>query len=380
MATAASNDCGSAPQSGVARPPMPDATTQYKVGANYGQPITVTGNDNLLGKAVGTTISQGSNPQDKLNYDLASYWNGPRNPGETIDWAGGKLTYNAATGPSASPTAYYQNADGTTSILTPGMNAGEIARSNQNIANQWNGQYGVNLGPNAPGQPDPYATSTTASQQGNPYLDQMAEAIRQKSMQNYDRNIAPGLRSNAVMTGGYGGSRQGIAEGIALGDTQQGITNALANLYGGAYETNQNRGLQQNQFQQSLNEQQRQYNIGQNNWQNQFNQNSLLQGANLSQQEAMLPYQQLNQLLGIGNNLQNYQQSLLDAPGNALLKYASILQPGAGLGQSAIQTGGGGSSGAGMLGGALGGAQLGSQIMPGWGTAIGALAGGILGR
>lgn len=34
---------------------------------------------------------------------------------------------------------------------------------------------------------------------------------------------------------------------------------------------------------------------------------------------------------------------------------------------------------AGAVGGALGGAQLGSQIYPGWGTAIGAVAGGLLG-
>ena len=46
------------------------------------------------------------------------------------------------------------------------------------------------------------------------------------------------------MAGQYGSSRQGIAQGLAIGQSQQGLSNSLANLYGNAYESDQNRGVQ----------------------------------------------------------------------------------------------------------------------------------------
>lgn len=71
---------------------------------------------------------------------------------------------------------------------------------------------------------------------------------------NLQRNILPGIRSNSVLAGQYGGSRQGVAEGLAISDlTKQlgnsntqfglGATAANSSALAGAYENGQNRAL-----------------------------------------------------------------------------------------------------------------------------------------
>lgn len=71
---------------------------------------------------------------------------------------------------------------------------------------------------------------------------------------NLQRNILPGIRSNSVLAGQYGGSRQGVAEGLAVSDlTKQlnnsntqfglGATAANSSALAGAYENGQNRAL-----------------------------------------------------------------------------------------------------------------------------------------
>lgn len=91
---------------------------------------------------------------------------------------------------------------------------------------------------------------------GNPYLQDQANAITQQATQNLQNNILPGINSGAMMAGGFGGSRQGIAQGLAIGQTNQGITNSLASLYGNAYEGDQNRANQQSMQQAALASQQ----------------------------------------------------------------------------------------------------------------------------
>lgn len=90
----------------------------------------------------------------------------------------------------------------------------------------------------------------------NPYLQNQAAAITQQANQNLTQNQLPAINSAAIAAGGYGGSRQGIAQGLAIGQTNQGIANSLASLYGNAYESDANRALQQ----QSINNQ---YTLGQ---------------------------------------------------------------------------------------------------------------------
>ena len=61
----------------------------------------------------------------------------------------------------------------------------------------------------------------------NPYLD----AYSQDVMQNFTDEIMPALGSSAAGFGQFGGSRQGVAEGVAAGYANKDITNMASQLY-----------------------------------------------------------------------------------------------------------------------------------------------------
>jgi len=97
----------------------------------------------------------------------------------------------------------------------------------------------------------------------NPYLAAVNQANINQAMQGYNdalgaatrtltREALPAVRSGAMLAGQYGGSRQGIAEGLALSDVglqaaqnarnlAQSALDSGNQLYGGAYENAQNR-------------------------------------------------------------------------------------------------------------------------------------------
>jgi hypothetical protein len=99
----------------------------------------------------------------------------------------------------------------------------------------------------------------------NPYLKQSLQAGIDQSNQAFKTNIGnltdtlqrqilPGIRGGAIASGMYGGSRQGIAEGLAMSDFTKQATNAaeqlgLANTaattgaYAGAFDRGQDRSL-----------------------------------------------------------------------------------------------------------------------------------------
>ena len=89
----------------------------------------------------------------------------------------------------------------------------------------------------------------------NPYIAQMNQASINQAMQGYNdalqkttQNVLPQIKQDAFASGQYGGSRQGIAEGIIgqqLGinarDLGQRAMDTGAQLYGGAFENAQQR-------------------------------------------------------------------------------------------------------------------------------------------
>lgn len=99
----------------------------------------------------------------------------------------------------------------------------------------------------------------------NPFLDQSIngaiaqnrlgfQQLQSDATENLMENVMPSIRSNSVLAGQYGGSRQGIAEGNAIGQLGkemaratsafgQNATNAAVNAKAGAYETDSNRAL-----------------------------------------------------------------------------------------------------------------------------------------
>lgn len=262
----------------------------------------------------------------------------------------------------------------------------------------------------------------------NPYLDQQARAITANMTRNMQENVMPGIRSEALAAGQYGGSRQGIAEGLAASRLNQDLAPALTSLYGGAYENAQQRmfgtagALNDQAFQNAQANAQRQFgantqnaafnldaqkfNAGQDVAAQQFNANLGLQ--NNQQMMARNTQNLSNRLQGVNTlgTMQNMQDANYAAMMGALQtpqgynwsqlqNYNSLINPT--IGQSSSQdmnknrlAGGlGGALAGGMLGasmagagsaagGAAAGATYGSSV-PVYGTAIGAVLGGLAG-
>lgn len=70
---------------------------------------------------------------------------------------------------------------------------------------------------------------------GNPYLPQQAQAITNQVQQGFLQNVLPGVNQQAQAAGGFGGSRNAIAQGVAAGNAATGLASSLSNMYGQAY-------------------------------------------------------------------------------------------------------------------------------------------------
>ena len=68
----------------------------------------------------------------------------------------------------------------------------------------------------------------------NPYVNNMAQAAADRAMGGVYDNLAD-IRGGAIMSGGYGGGRQGIAEGTAIAGAADSANQAAAQIYGNAY-------------------------------------------------------------------------------------------------------------------------------------------------
>jgi len=69
----------------------------------------------------------------------------------------------------------------------------------------------------------------------NPYLQKAVQGAINPILDNYNEQILPGIRSNAIQAGQYGGSRQGVAEGIAAGKVARNIGDISSQFYSNAY-------------------------------------------------------------------------------------------------------------------------------------------------
>lgn len=78
----------------------------------------------------------------------------------------------------------------------------------------------------------------------NPSTLAMGNEVARGVNDNLMRNIMPTIRGNAMGSGTVGGSRQGVAEGLATGESMKGLAGALANLYGNQFNQDRGYGLQ----------------------------------------------------------------------------------------------------------------------------------------
>lgn len=182
----------------------------------------------------------------------------------------------------------------------------------------------------------------------NPWLAKTGDVITQTANNNLTRSVLPALADQAIMGGAYGGSGYGVSQGIAAGENQRVVSDALTAMYGQNYQLERDRQLQGG---------------------------TLLDQAN---QLALAPGTILG---GLGDMVQGWDQSKLDAaiaaPWNGLDRYAALLGLGTGYGtntttQTAPKKSGFGS----FLSGAAGGASAGSSFGP-WGAGIGGVIGGL---
>lgn len=155
-----------------------------------------------------------------------------------------EMQFNGANGTNYSPTT----AVGANPWEGQTSGSGNLGMGS---GGQYGGYYSPPGGSGAGGGGVTPASLTAYSQ--NPYLTKMGEGLQTQFNNNLTQNTLPSLRGGAVAAGGVGGSRQGIAEGLAAGQSNTGAANAITNLYGQDYNNQMNRNLQQYGMDQNFN-------------------------------------------------------------------------------------------------------------------------------
>jgi hypothetical protein len=192
----------------------------------------------------------------------------------------------------------------------------------------------------------------------SPALDALNQATQTQFNNNLQQNILPGIRRGSDMVGGVGGSREGIAQGLGIAQSNQGLAQALAGNNYQDYNQQMNRNLQQYQGDQQFNTAQGQLGLGYWNGANAMN----LGMGNLAlgnQNSLMNFYNQGRQLdqSGVALGASLYNQGA-QGPWNSINNASNVYNQYTGLGGQTTtnQNQGGGASG--VVGGALGGAQM----------------------
>lgn len=211
--------------------------------------------------------------------------------------------------------------------------AGSAARANQFITggNFWDPQY-------------------------NTALQGTIDATTRPIVEAYQEKALPGIRSDAISSGNFGGSRQGVAEGIATREMGRAVGDTAAKTTEDLYKANitaqlQAMGLAPAVTQNLLAPGQAQSAVGDvQQAMSQAKLNELVQ--NFFADTGGLDYAKARDILGLVSGM----------PGGTTVSTGSVPQP------TAMSS----------LGGAASGAALGSAIMPGIGTGIGAAGGAVL--
>lgn len=260
-----------------------------------------------------------------------------------LNSASANLMNSNKNAPQAQDTNWYNGAQAAASqVNAPSQNNLDLSGAYNNVIN---GNAGAN----------PYLTNALGSavaQTNASYAKNQTDLTN-----NLQRSVLPGIRSGAVAAGGYGGSRQGIAEGNALSDytnqlnssnLQLGLANS-ANTTGAqatAYNQGQDRSLsalqglsgQQYATAQQNSAQQQQANLANANSFNQAAQFNLgnMQQTNLANAQLQANTNQLNSsnsIAGIGalggvlNTAYNGAQNQDNAQINRATQVNGLLSP-----------------------------------------------------
>ena len=190
----------------------------------------------------------------------------------------------------------------------------------------------------------------------NPYVQNMMQSNQFMANRNLSENLLPMIDSGAVAAGQMGGSRQGIAQGLAMRGTQEALANANAQTMMDAY--GKGLGAQQGALAMAPN----------------------IMGMGTAPMDIMGQVGAYNQgidtqALDADMARWNYNQ---ERPWDALGRYSNIVSGNNQWGQNQTSDGGGSSAIASGLGGAALGASAASMpfFSTGGGAALGSALGG----
>lgn len=225
-------------------------------------------------------------------------------------------------------------------------------QAQQQLTNFANGQGAQQA--NQAGGFSSFLMGPSMNAEANPYLQSATQAAIRPVTQAYTDpgGVFSQIRTGSINSGGYGGSRQGIAEGIAGRNYLNTVGDISSTMAYKNYSDAMTAGGK------ALALAPQTYNLGSSPAQ------SL---AAVGQQQELL-----------GQSQEDYSAASrawqLNAPWYPLQNYASVVYGGSSPGMTATSTGSAPQTNrfASSLGGAASGAAMGSMIMPGWGTAIGA--------
>jgi len=159
----------------------------------------------------------------------------------------------------------------------------------------------------------------------NPYVNNMAQAAADRAMGALTPQMA-NIRQGAIASGGYGGGRQGIAEGNALAGAADAANQAAAGIYSDAY--GQGLGHQANTLGMTSGLMGAGFQpygaLGASGGQQQGREQALIQDAMAQQQfEQNLPYDKLAKyqagITGFSPLVGNAGQSVATSPGNSMI-------------------------------------------------------------
>lgn len=114
-------------------------------------------------------------------------------------------------------------------------------QQSQNMALGYAGSQGMNasIGNNIGAMN--YGLNSVYDPQSNPVINNYVSSATRPLYETYNEQVMPGIKNQAVASGGLGGSRQGVAEGIA----GRGLMNAVGDVSTGIYNNAYNQGLDQ---------------------------------------------------------------------------------------------------------------------------------------
>ena len=198
-------------------------TPQYFPGSTVAplSPYTAQATDQLAGFG-GSSFNQGNIASGLQGIDTllgpnyAQAYGGMSLPGNTQFLTGAQNRANNPAQFGPLPSQGLSQIDPTAALQASMFNQRDV---NQNL------QTGPQTGAEAAAG-NINTAPLTADPASNPYIRQIIERAQAQTLQDFQQNVLPSIQNQQEAVGGFGGSRQGVAEGIGL----QGVADANADI------------------------------------------------------------------------------------------------------------------------------------------------------